>query len=62
MQNKTVLVTLTEAEYKELEKISFALGGSKSKIMSQALLAYSASLRGVLYAMDKDARFSGAEG
>lgn len=50
---KTVLITLTEAEYQELENISCRLGASKSKIVSQALLQFSDSLKGVFDAMDK---------
>lgn len=36
-ESKNLMITLTDAEYQQLEELSFTLGFAKSRIISQAL-------------------------
>jgi len=44
---KNIMVSLPVAQYEELEKMSFWLGASKSRVIQQALLVLMANLREV---------------
>lgn len=43
--NKNIMLTLTEAEIEQLENLSFIMGCSKSRVVSQALNMLSSELK-----------------
>ena len=50
---KNIMVSLPVAQYEELEKMSFWLGASKSRVIQQALLVLMANLEVSNNAVDK---------